>query len=58
MAFSGAVQPGEEKVLGRHESGLSASKWAVRKKGTDSLAGSAVITQGEMVSHYRRGDLL
>ena len=37
----------EEKALGRPENGLSVSKGgAVRKKGTDSLAGSVVIGQG------------
>ena len=30
---------------------------AVRMKGTDSLAGSAGIRQGETVSNYKRGDL-
>jgi len=29
----------------------------IRKKGTDSLAGSAVIGKGEMVSNKKRGDL-
>jgi len=32
-------------------------KWAVRKKGTVSVAGSVVIEQGEMVSYWKRGDL-
>lgn len=30
---------------------------AIRKKGTESLAGSVGIGQGEMVSNYKRGDL-
>ena len=30
---------------------------AIRKKGTDSSAGSAGIEQGEMVSNYKRGNL-
>ena len=39
-----------EKVLGRHHSRFSVSKGEViKKKGTDSLAGSVVIKQGEMV---------
>ena len=29
---------------------------AVRKKGTDSLAGSVVIGQGEMFLNYNSGD--
>jgi len=45
------VQPGEDKAPGRPESGLSVSKGAVRKKGTDSLVGSVVTGQGEMVSN-------
>ena len=44
------MQPGGEKAQGGPESGLSVSKGAVRKKGTDALAGSVVIGQGEMVS--------
>ena len=47
-----AVQPGEEEALERPESSLSVSKGgAVRKKGTDSLAGFVVTGQGEMVSN-------
>lgn len=45
------MQPREERALGRAESSLSVSKRAVRKKGTDSLAGSVVMGQGEMVSN-------
>ena len=44
----GAVHPGEEKALGRPESGLSVSK---RRLKTDSLAGSVVIRQGEIDSN-------
>ena len=47
---AGAVQPGEEKALGRPESSLSVSKRAVRKKETGSLQGSVVTGQEEMVS--------
>ena len=43
--------------MGRAESGLSVSEWAVRKEGTDSSAGSVVIGQGEMVSDLKRVDL-
>ena len=32
-------------------------KGAIRKKGTDSLAGSVVIGPGEMVSSLKRGAL-
>lgn len=48
---------GEGKALGSAESSLSVSKGAVRKEGADSIAGSAVIAQGEMVSKCKRGDL-
>jgi len=38
--------------MGRHENSLSVSKWrGIRKKGTDFLAGSVVMGQGEMVSN-------
>jgi len=48
---AGAVQPGEEKAPRRSDSGLSICKGeAVRKKGTDTVAGSVVTGQGEMVS--------
>ena len=48
---AGAVQPGEEKAPRRPDSGLSVCKGeAVRKKGTDTVAGSVVTGQGEMVS--------
>ena len=47
---AGAVHPGEEKAPGRPKNSLSVSKGAVGKKGTDSLAGSVVIGQGEMSS--------
>ena len=39
---AGAVQHGEGKAPGRPESSLPPSRGAVRKKGTDSLAGSVV----------------
>ena len=46
-----AVQPGEEKAPGRLNSSLSISKGkATVKKGTDSLTGSVVKRQWEMVS--------
>jgi len=41
------VLHGEETGLGRAESGLSVSKGAVRKKGTDFLLRSVVVGQGE-----------
>ena len=48
----GAVHPGEEKAPGRPESSLSVSKRrAVRRKGTDTLAGSVVTGQGEIFSN-------
>jgi len=54
---AGAVHLGEEKALGRPESSLSVSKGgAIRKKGTDSLSGSIVTGQGEMISNYKRGE--
>lgn len=43
---AGAVQPGEEKAAGRAESGLSVSKGAVRRKGTDSLVDLSDWTRG------------
>jgi len=47
-----------EKALGRPESSLSVSKGrAERRKRTDSLAESLLTEQGEMVLHYKRGDL-
>lgn len=51
----GAVQPAEEKALGRAESGLSLSEGAVRKKGTDASVGSAVTGQRETVSNKKSG---
>ena len=51
---AGAVQPGEEKALRSPEISLSVSKGgegAIEKKGTDSLAGSAVMGQEELVSN-------
>jgi len=47
---AGAVQPGVENAPRRAESSLSLRE-AVRKKGTDSLAGSVVLGKGEMVSN-------
>jgi len=41
---AGGVRPGEEEALERAQSSLSLSK------GMDSLVGSVVIKQGEMVS--------
>ena len=40
-----------EKLLGRPSSSLSVSKGAVRREGTGSVAGSAVIGQEEMISN-------
>ena len=52
MERAGAVQPGEDKALGRPESGLSVSKGgALRKNGTDSLTESDVIGPGEIFSN-------
>jgi len=48
------VQHGEGKAPGRAEWVLSVSRGAVRRKETDSLAGSAVAGQGEMVSKQGR----
>jgi len=51
---AGALQPGEEKAPERFESGLSVSSGgSMRKKGTISLAGSAVIGQEEIVSKLK-----
>ena len=44
------MQHGEGKAVGRAESGTSVPIGAVRKKGTDSSAGSVAMGQGEMVS--------
>ena len=55
---AGPVHLGEEKALGRPDSGISVSKvGAIRKNRTDSLAGSVVIEQREMVSNLKRRDL-
>mgnify|MGYP001864662682 CR=1 FL=1 len=50
---AGAVQPGEEKALGRPESGLSLSKRGAtgKKAMADTLAGSVVAGQWEIVSN-------
>ena len=47
---AGAVQPGEEKAPGHLKAGY-------KRKGTDSLAESAVAEQRKMVSNLKRGDL-
>jgi len=55
---AGAVCHGEEKGPWRPESGLSVSKCRLQEgRGTDSLAGSDVTGQGEMVSDKRRREL-
>ena len=48
----GAVQPGNEKAVGRSESGLSVSKReAIKKKDADTSAECVVTGQGKMVSN-------
>ena len=48
----GAVQPGNEKAVGRPESGLSVSKReAIKKKDADTSPECVVIGQGKMVSN-------
>ena len=48
----GAVQPGNEKAVGRPESGLSVSKReAIKKKDADTSAECVVTGQGKMVSN-------
>lgn len=48
---AGSVQPGEEKALGRPESGFSVSKGITREKEIDSFAASVVIGQEDMISN-------
>lgn len=50
---SGALQPGGEKVPGTPDSSPSVCSGALRRKGTDCLAVSAVIGQGEIISDTR-----
>ena len=48
----------EEEFPGRYGSGLSVSTGgAKRRKRTDSVSGSVVKGEGEMVSKLKRGDL-
>ena len=47
---AGAVQLENRRLQGDPSSGLLVSIGAVRRKGTDSLEGSAVTGRGEMVS--------
>jgi len=48
---AGAVQTGEKRAPGTPDSGLPVSKrWLPSWKGTDALAGSVVIGQGERAS--------
>ena len=46
-----AGKPGEKKVLGRYMIVVFQYKGAIRKKRAESLAGSAVIGEGETVSN-------
>lgn len=49
---AGAVQPGNEKAVGRPENGLSVSKReAIKKKDADTSAECVVTGQGKMVSN-------
>jgi len=48
---AGAVQHGEERALGDLIAAFQYLKGALRRKGTDALAGSAVTEQGGMVSN-------
>ena len=48
---AGAVRPGGEKLQGDLRAAFRYLRGAVRRKGTDSAAGSVVTGPGEMVSN-------